>query len=79
MTKVKKLSALAADETPIDQLLARLDEEMAWFHSESFRLEEAQQRFVALRQLAAEIERRLLVMKHEIEVQPEASFTSKKT
>lgn len=52
----------------IDELLAELDQEMAWFHGEEFQLEQARERFLKVKSLAEEAERQLLEMKNEIEV-----------
>ena len=41
---------------------------MAWFHSDEFRLEEARERFLAVKKLAEQAEERLLNMKNEIEL-----------
>lgn len=55
-------------EQTIDELLAQLDQEMAWFHGESFRLEEARERFLRVKTLAEQAEQQLLSMKHDIEL-----------
>ena len=52
----------------IEQILQQLDEKMAWFHGEDFRLEEAKERFVELKRLADRAETMLNEMKNEIEV-----------
>ena len=52
----------------IEQILQQLDEKMAWFHGEDFRLEEAKERFVELKRLADQAETVLNEMKNEIEV-----------
>ena len=52
----------------IEQILQQLDEKMAWFHGEDFRLEEAKERFVELKRLADQAETMLNEMKNEIEV-----------
>ncbi|MDO5343837.1 MAG: hypothetical protein Q4F02_02930 [Candidatus Saccharibacteria bacterium] len=52
----------------IDEMMTLLEEKLQWFHGEDFRLEEAKQRFVEARDLAAEIETRLNDMQHDIEV-----------
>ena len=52
----------------IEQILQQLDEKMAWFHGEDFRLEEAKERFVELKRLADQSETMLNEMKNEIEV-----------
>lgn len=52
----------------IDEMMTLLEEKLQWFHGDDFRLEEAKQRFVEARDLAAEIETRLNDMQHEIEI-----------
>lgn len=52
----------------IDEMMTLLEKKLQWFHGEDFRLEEAKQRFVEARDLAAEIETRLNDMQHDIEV-----------
>lgn len=56
------------DDLTINQMMAQLDQQIAWFNSEEFQLEEAKERFLALSKLAKEIEHRLRDMKNEIEV-----------
>lgn len=56
------------NEPTINGLLEQLDKEMAWFYSDEFRLEEARERFLAVKKLAEQAEERLLNMKNEIEV-----------
>lgn len=55
-------------EATINELLEQLDKEMAWFHSDEFRLEEARERFLAVKKLAGQAEEQLLNIKNEIEV-----------
>ena len=50
------------NEPTINELLEQLDKEMAWFHSDEFRLEEARERFLAVKKLAEQAEERLLNM-----------------
>ncbi len=56
------------EKKTIDELLAALDQEMAWFHGEEFQLEQARERFLKVKDLAEEAERQLLEMKNEVEV-----------
>lgn len=56
------------NEPTINELLEQLDKEIAWFYSDEFRLEEARERFLAVKKLAEQAEERLLNMKNEIEV-----------
>ena len=51
------------NEPTINELLEQLDKEMAWFNSDEFQLEEARERFLAVKKLAE-----LLNIKNEIEV-----------
>lgn len=52
----------------VTEKLARLSEQVAWFESEEFALEEAIERFKASEKLAGEIEDDLLKLKNEINV-----------
>lgn len=56
------------NEPTINELLEQLDKEMAWFHSDEFLLEEARERFLAVKKLAEQAEEQLLNIKNEIEV-----------
>lgn len=56
------------NEPTINELLEQLDKEMAWFHGDEFRLEEARERFLAVKKLAEQAEEQLLNIKNEIEV-----------
>ena len=56
------------NDRTIDELLAALDKEVAWFHGEDFQLEQARQRFLAVKELAEQAEKQLLEMKNEIEL-----------
>ena len=56
------------EQKTIDELLAALDQEIAWFHGEEFQLEQARERFLKVKGLAEEAEQQLLAMKNEIEV-----------
>lgn len=60
-----------SDDTTIEQLMAELETKLAWFQSEDFRLEEAQQRFIELRQLAQTIDERLNHLQQQIDVMAE--------
>ncbi len=62
-----------SDDTTIEQLMAELETKLAWFQSEDFRLEEAQQRFTELRQLAQTIDERLNHLQQQIDVMAEES------
>lgn len=56
------------NEKTIEQMMAELNERIAWFQSEEFNLDEAKQRFVEARQLAKDITAALDDMQHEITV-----------
>ena len=56
------------NEKTIEQMMAELNERIAWFQSEEFNLDEARQRFVEARQLARDITAALDGMQHEITV-----------
>ena len=56
------------NEITSEQMMAELNERIAWFQSEEFNLDEARQRFVEARQLAKEITVALDDMQHDITV-----------
>ena len=56
------------NERTIEQMMAELNERIAWFQSEEFNLDEAEQRFVEARQLAKDITAALDNMQHDITV-----------
>ena len=56
------------NEKTIEQMMAELNERIAWFQSEEFNLDEARQRFVEARQLARDITAALDDMQHDITV-----------
>ena len=56
------------NEKTIEQMMAELNERIAWFQGEEFNLDEAKQRFVEARQLAKDITAVLDDMQHDIEV-----------
>lgn len=56
------------NEKTIEQMMAELNERIAWFQSEDFNLDEAKQRFIETRQLAKDITAALDNMQHDIEV-----------
>jgi len=56
------------NEKTIEQMMAELNERIAWFQSEEFNLDEARQRFIEARQLAKDIAAVLDNMQHDIEV-----------
>ena len=56
------------NEKTIEQMMAELNERIAWFQGDDFNLDEAKQRFVEARQLAKEITAALDGMQHDITV-----------
>lgn len=56
------------NEQPIHEKLAKLSEQLAWFESDQFVLEEAIERFKAVEKLATEIQYELGSLQHEITV-----------
>ena len=56
------------NEKTIEQMMAELNERIAWFQSEEFNLDEARQRVGEARQLAKEITVALDDMQHDITV-----------
>lgn len=62
------MSSDKTNEKTIEQMMAELNERIAWFQSEDFNLDEAKQRFIEVRQLAKDITAALDGMQHEITV-----------
>ena len=56
------------NEKTIEQMMAELNERIAWFQGDDFNLDEAEHRFVEARQLAKDITAALDDMQHEITV-----------
>mgnify|MGYP002754192720 FL=1 len=56
------------NEKTIEQMMAELNERIAWFQGEEFNLDEAKQRFTEARQLAKDITAALDDMQHDITV-----------
>ena len=56
------------NEKTIEQMMAELNERIAWFQGDDFNLDEAKQRFVEARQLAKDITAVLDDMQHDITV-----------
>lgn len=56
------------DEKTIEQMMAELNERIAWFQGDDFNLDEAKQRFIEARQLAKDITAALDDMQHDITV-----------
>lgn len=56
------------NEKTIEQMMAELNERIAWFQGEEFNLDEAKQRFIEARQLAKDITAALDDMQHDVTV-----------
>lgn len=56
------------NEKTIEQMMAELNERIAWFQGDDFNLDEAKQRFIEARQLAKDITAVLDGMQHDITV-----------
>lgn len=56
------------NERTIEQMMAELNERIAWFQGDDFSLDEAKQRFIEARQLAKDITAALDNMQHDITV-----------
>ena len=56
------------NEKTIEQMMAELNERIAWFQGDDFNLDEAKQRFIEARQLAKDIMAALDDMQHDITV-----------
>ncbi|WP_338503005.1 hypothetical protein [Candidatus Minimicrobia sp. QA0096] len=52
----------------IEQMIAELNERIAWFQGDDFNLDEAKQRFIEARELSKKITATLEDMRHDIEV-----------
>lgn len=52
----------------LEEKMNLLEQKIAWFQGEDFRLSEAKERFVEAKELAGEIEHMLTDMKNEIDV-----------
>lgn len=62
------MSSDKTNEKTIEQMMAELNERIAWFQGDDFSLDEAKQRFIEARQLAKDITAALDNMQHDIEV-----------
>ena len=56
------------NDMTIEQMLAELNEQIAWFQDDDFNLDEAKQRFIEARELSKKITATLEDMRHDIEV-----------
>ena len=57
-----------SEKMTINQKIEQLDNEVEWFYSDEFKLEEATERYKAAIKLAKEIEKDLGELKNEIEI-----------
>mgnify|MGYP000935457684 FL=1 len=62
------MSSDKTNEKTIEQMMAELNERIAWFQGDDFNLDEAKQRFIEARQLAKDIMAALDDMQHDITV-----------
>ncbi len=56
------------NDMTIEQMMAELNEQIAWFQGDDFNLDEAKQRFIEARELSKKITATLEDMRHYIEV-----------
>ena len=56
------------NDMTIEQMMAELNERIAWFQGDDFNLDEAKQRFIEARELSKKITVTLEDMRHDIEV-----------
>ena len=56
------------NDMTIEQMMAELNERIAWFQDDDFNLDEAKQRFIEARELSKKITATLEDMRHDIEV-----------
>ena len=56
------------NDMTIEQMMAELNERIAWFQGDDFNLDEAKQGFIEARELSKKITATLEDMRHDIEV-----------
>lgn len=56
------------NDMTIEQMMAELNERIAWFQGDDFNLDESKQRFIEARELSKKITATLEDMRHDIEV-----------
>ena len=56
------------NDMTIAQMMAELNERIAWFQGDDFNMDEAKQRFIEARELSKKITATLEDMRHDIEV-----------
>lgn len=59
---------MSAEKLSLNQKIEKLDEQVEWFYSDDFKLEEATSKYKDAVGLAKEIEKELNELKNEIEV-----------
>lgn len=57
-----------SEKVPLNQKIAKLDDEVEWFYSDEFKLEDAAKKYQEALSLAKQIEKDLAELKNEIEV-----------
>lgn len=55
------------NDMTIEQMMAELNERIAWFQGDDFNLDEAKQRFIEARELSKKITATLEDMRHDVE------------
>ena len=55
------------NDMTIEQMMAELNERIAWFQGDDFNLDEAKQKFIEARELSKKITATLEDMRHDIE------------
>lgn len=56
------------NDMTIEQMMAELNERIAWFQGDDFNLDEAKQKFIEARELSKKITATLEDMRHDIEI-----------
>ena len=56
------------NDMTIEQMMAELNERIAWFQGDDFNLDKAKQRFIEARELSKKITATLEDMRHDVEV-----------
>lgn len=56
------------NDMTIEQMMAELNERIAWFQGDDFNLDEAKQRFIEARELSKKITATLEDMRHDIDI-----------
>ena len=56
------------NDMTIEQMMAELNEQIAWFQGDDFNLDEVKQRFIEAKELSKKITATLEDMRHDIEI-----------